>query len=243
MKIDKNITIVVGGTRGIGKVVSELLSQRGDSIYTISRRKIKNENHLSLDLSNEKKVKLLKKRLKSKKIKNLIFCQRYRGPDTKKEHLVSTLATKNIIENLENNFSKNSSIVIIASTASRMIFQGQTSEYHSSRAALESLSKYYSIKLGPKGIRCNSIMPGTIIKPENKDFFTKNNPLRKLISSITPLGKMADAIDVANLVDFLTSEKSNLISGQSIYVDGSLSNIGQESIARKIKKLPHPRKN
>tara|TARA_Y100000590_G_scaffold18275_1_gene21752 strand:+ start:14092 stop:14823 length:732 start_codon:yes stop_codon:yes gene_type:complete len=243
MNIEQDITVVVGGTRGIGKVISEVLSERGDLIYTISRRKIKNKNHFSLDLSNEKKLKVIKKKFRSQKIKNLIFCQRYRGNDTKKEYLVSTLATKNIIENLENSFSENASIVIIASTASRMIFQGQTSEYHSSRAALESLSKYYSIKLGPKGIRCNSIMPGTIIKPENKNFFTKKNPLRKLISSITPLRKMADAMDVAYLVDFLTNEKSNLISGQNIYVDGGLSNIGQESIARKIKKLHHPRKS
>ena len=242
MKKEKNITLVVGGTRGIGKVVSKLLSKRGDLVYTISRRKIKIGNHFSIDLENEKKIKLLKKKIKSRKVKNLVFCQRYRGSDAKKEHIVSNLATKIIIEILQKNFSKDASIIIVASTASKMIFQGQSPEYHFSRAALVSISKYYSIKLGSQGVRCNSIMPGTIIKPENKDFFTKKNPLRKLISFISPLKKMVNATDVANLVEFLTSDKSAAITGQNIYVDGGLSNVGQESVARKIKNLSHPNK-
>ena len=111
MNIEQDITVVVGGTRGIGKVISEVLSERGDLIYTISRRKIKNKNHFSLDLSNEKKLKVIKKKFRSQKIKNLIFCQRYRGNDTKKEYLVSTLATKNIIENFAKFLSDKGTII------------------------------------------------------------------------------------------------------------------------------------
>ena len=53
---------------------------------------------------------------------------------------------------------------------------------------------------------------------------------------------MVNATDVANLVEFLTSDKSAAITGQNIYVDGGLSNVGQESVARKIKNLSHPNK-
>ena len=46
---------------------------------------------------------------------------------------------------------------------------------------------------------------------------------------------MGDAKDVAYLVEFLSSDKASFITGQSIMVDGGLSIVGQESIARKLK--------
>ena len=54
-----------------------------------------------------------------------------------------------------------------------------------------------------------------------------------MIEQITPLRRMGTAKDIANAVAFLCSDKSSFITGQSIYVDGGLSLVGQESIARK----------
>jgi NAD(P)-dependent dehydrogenase (short-subunit alcohol dehydrogenase family) len=46
--------------------------------------------------------------------------------------------------------------------------------------------------------------------------------------------------DIANLVEFLCSNKSSFITGQSINVDGGLSVIGHETLARRLSKLKHP---
>ena len=51
---------------------------------------------------------------------------------------------------------------------------------------------------------------------------------------------MGTAIDVANTVEFLCSEKSSFITGQSFFVDGGLSIRGQESIAREYNEQKHP---
>ena len=83
-----------------------------------------------------------------------------------------------------------------------------------------------------KGIRFNSILPSTLIKPENVGFFTKDNEVRKMIEEITPLGRMGEAEDIANIVEFLCSSKASFLTGNSFMVDGGLSLIGQESIAR-----------
>jgi len=108
----------------------------------------------------------------------------------------------------------------------------QDASYHASRAALSGLAKYYAAILGPKGIRCNLVLPSTIIKPENEYFFTESNGVRNMIEKITPLGRMGTAVDIANMVEFLCSEKASFITGQSFFVDGGLSIVGQESIAR-----------
>jgi len=102
------------------------------------------------------------------------------------------------------------------------------------------LVKYYAATLGHKGIRCNSVLPTTIIKPENEHFFTEGNDVRKMIERITPLCRMGTAKDVANTVGFLCSDKSSFITGQSFFVDGGLSVIGQESIAREFIAQKHP---
>ena len=72
-------SLVIGGTRGIGSVVSEVLRDRGDQVITLSRRKKNDKNHISVDLSSEKQISQMSKKMGKKRIDNLIFCHRYRG--------------------------------------------------------------------------------------------------------------------------------------------------------------------
>ena len=50
---------------------------------------------------------------------------------------------------------------------------------------------------------------------------------------------MGNAKDIANLVEFLCSNKSSFITGNNIFIDGGLSLVGQESIARELTDLKH----
>jgi NAD(P)-dependent dehydrogenase (short-subunit alcohol dehydrogenase family) len=67
----------------------------------------------------------------------------------------------------------------------------------------------------------------------------KNNKVRKMIENITPLGRMGEADDIANMVEFLCSPKSTFITGNSFFVDGGLSLVGQETIARNLLGCTH----
>lgn len=235
-----NNSLVTGGTKGIGSVITEVLRDRGDHVITISRGKINDENHISVDLSSEKQISQMSKKMGKKRINNLIFCHRYRGDKWGKEFQISLDAVYNIIENLSKNLTGNAAIVIIGSNASRFIFDEQSLAYHATRSALESLTRYYAVHLGAQGVRCNCVLVGgTIIKPENAEFFTKNNPIRELVEDISPLRKIGDARDVAYLVEFLSSDKASFITGQSILVDGGLSVVSHESLARQLMNLQH----
>ena len=232
-------SLVIGGKTGIGRAIVQILKHRGDEVYTFSRRKSKDENHISIDLGSKNSIKKIIDIVGNSFIDNLIFCHRYRGSDRKIEYDITVKAVYEVIELLKNKFKKNGSIVVLSSPASNLIFDEQAVEYHASRAALESVVRFYAVRLGAKGVRCNCVLPGTVIKEENKNFFTEDNPVTSLIKEITPLNNIGESIDIANLVEFLCSHKSSFISGQSINIDGGLSVVGQESIARRLRDLKH----
>ena len=122
-------SLVTGGTRGIGSVISEVLRDRGDWVITVSRREINDENHFSVDLSSKKQIFELVRNLSSTTIDNLVFCHRYRGKSWNKEFQISLHALYHIIENLTKNLTGNASIVIISSNASCFIQDEQSLAY------------------------------------------------------------------------------------------------------------------
>jgi len=232
----KSNSLIIGGTRGIGSVIKEVLVDRGDCVYTASRSSSTDSSHLIMDKSNNVKLD------PSLKLNYLIFAHRYRGQEWDDDFNVTVKLVDLVINQFKNKFLNEASIVILGSNAGHFVLEEQSSSYHASRAALGGLVKYYAATLGHIKIRCNSVLPSTIIKPENKHFFTENNEVRKMIEKITPLGRMGTAIDIANMVAFLCSDKASFITGQSFFIDGGLSIVGQESIAREYSLQKHPKK-
>jgi len=228
-------SVVIGGTSGIGSVITSNLINRGDEVYTVSRRNSLSTNHICCDISSDCSVLIDL----IPRVDYLIFAHRYRGDDWSQTFDVTLKGVDNVIKAISNKLNKESSVVMISSNASQFIFTEQPAQYHSSRAALEGLMRYYAVVYGKNHVRFNCILPASLIKPENLDFFTKNNKVRKLIENITPLGRMGRAEDIANIVMFLCSSKSAFLTGNSFMVDGGLSLVGQESIARNLENLNH----
>jgi len=227
-------SLIIGGTRGIGVVIKEILTSRGDDVSTASRTISTDPKHFCIDLPDHTNIN------ENIKLNYLIFAHRYRGTDWDDDFDITVKSIDLLINRLRNNFSSEASIVILGSNAGQFVVDEQPASYHASRAALVGLVKYYASTLGYDGIRCNLVLPTTIIKPENEHFFTEENQVRKMIERITPLRRMGTARDVANTVEFLCSEKSSFITGQSFFVDGGLSIRGQESIAREYNEQKHP---
>jgi len=221
-------SLIIGGNRGIGSVVASSLKKRGDNVYTASRKSSEEKNHITFDVSKDCSNVFDD----ITNLNNLIFTHRYRGDDWKETFNVTVEGVIKVIQATISKFVKGGSVVVISSNASQFIVSGQPAEYHSSRSALESLMRHCAVHYGNQGIRFNSILPATLIKPENIDFFVDGNEVKEMIEKITPLARMGEATDVANLIEFLCSEKSSFITGNSFFLDGGVSLLGQETIAR-----------
>ena len=228
-------SVIIGGLSGIGSAIAKHLSNRGDKVYTVSRSNPETNNHISCDISVDCTpiIDCITD------IDYLIFTHRYRGTDWNETFDVTVKGVNNVIQAVSNKLNKGASVVVISSKASHFVVDEQSVEYHSSRSALDGLMRYYAVKYGNRGIRFNSILPSYLIKPENIDFFDKDNTVRKLIEEITPLGRIGKAEDIANIVDFLCSQKSSFITGNSFMADGGLSLVGQETIARDLLGCKH----
>ena len=171
-------------------------------------------------------------------LNNVVFLQRYKGEGDKwvGEMETSLTATKNAIEVVSSRFSATGekSIVLVSSIADEHVAEGQPAGYHVAKAGLHHMARYYAVALGPKGIRVNCVSPCTFIKQENASFYARSPALVELFKRTIPLGRMGTAADSANVIAFLCSPEAAFVTGQRITVDGGVSLLSQESLARKI---------
>ncbi|WP_342052193.1 MULTISPECIES: SDR family oxidoreductase [unclassified Cupriavidus] len=105
----------------------------------------------------------------------------------------------------------NGRIVNISTSVAGMSPAGYGS-YCASKAAVEALTRSLSKQLGPRGIRVNAVAPG----PTGTGLVTHMRDLT------TPLGRIAELEDIAEVVAFLVSDSSGWINGQSVRVNGGI---------------------
>jgi NAD(P)-dependent dehydrogenase (short-subunit alcohol dehydrogenase family) len=244
-------TLIVGGTRGTGRAVVRQFLSRGHVVSVIGHRRPPearraNMRHYSVELTEAAPLSAALRECirRDGPLSNLVFLQRFRGEGDpwQGELDVSLTATRNIIEGLSRHFARGTtgSIVIVSSNSSRLVADEQPVGYHAAKAALWQMARWYAVALGPRGIRVNCVTPGTVLKAESREFYLRNKPLQRLYRKITPLGRMGTAEEIAGVIAFLCSPAASFVTGQDIAVDGGLSLLWQESLARKAAGLTHP---
>jgi glucose 1-dehydrogenase len=93
--------------------------------------------------------------------------------------------------------------------------------YCASKGGVKMLTRDLSIELAPLGITINSIAPGAIETPINKNLLNDPAKLNALLQNI-PLKRLGEPSDVASLASFLASDESSYITGTTLFVDGGL---------------------
>ncbi|MET0337419.1 MAG: SDR family NAD(P)-dependent oxidoreductase [Caulobacter sp.] len=110
------------------------------------------------------------------------------------------------------------SIVAISSISALVGGEMQT-HYTPTKAGVHSLMQSCAVALGRHGIRCNSVLPGTIATDINKDDLADPTK-REYMEGRIPLGRLGRPEDIASVVAFLASDMAGYMSGAALLVDG-----------------------
>jgi NAD(P)-dependent dehydrogenase (short-subunit alcohol dehydrogenase family) len=92
--------------------------------------------------------------------------------------------------------------------------------YGATKAALDGLMRSLAVELAP-AIRVNSILPGLIETNMSEGIFKDHNLLERTLSQYPLKNGLPE--DIANMVEFLISDKAKWITGQQLVVDGGRS--------------------
>ena len=116
------------------------------------------------------------------------------------------------------------SIIMISSIWGREL--GGPSSYNTTKAAEIGLAKNLAKELAPKGVRVNTVAPGSILFPGGGwDERQKADPegMAAFVDQNMPFGRFGRPEEVADVVVFLSSGRASLMSGACINVDGCQS--------------------
>ena len=224
--------LVIGGSSGIGKEISELLSIE-NIVFSTSRNELNesNENirHIKYDVLEDE----LDPELLPDQIDGFVYC-----PGTINLRPFRSLKLETFRSDLELNLigaiktlqiiltrlqqSPSSSIIFYSTVAVKtgMPFHSSVS---SSKSALEGLTKSLAAEFAPK-IRVNCIAPSIVNTPLANKFLNTEDKIEKAAAR-HPLNKIGTAKEIAQLTQYLLDDKSKWITGQIINIDGGISSV------------------
>jgi glucose 1-dehydrogenase len=112
-------------------------------------------------------------------------------------------------------------IICISSVHERIPWAGHVN-YAASKGGMMLFMQSLAQELAPYQIRVNSIAPGAIQTPINRDAWSTPEALQSLLRLI-PYGRIGQPSDIAKVAVWLASDESDYVHGQTIFVDGGMT--------------------
>jgi NAD(P)-dependent dehydrogenase (short-subunit alcohol dehydrogenase family) len=114
----------------------------------------------------------------------------------------------------------------VINTASFVAVMGAATSqvsYTASKGAVLAMSRELGVQFARSGVRVNALCPGPVNTPLLQELYAKDpaEAARRLIH--LPMGRFAEATEIANAVVFLASDESSYVNASTFLVDGGLS--------------------
>lgn len=237
------IALVTGGTRGIGRAISEELAAAGAKVVALYGRSRKGaesleekakENDWSIttirgDLTREDTYNDVMTQVDEAcpKIDILVHAAAsgvHRSPmELSDKHMrftfdINFFIIHKMITQLKDKYSEGTRLLAITSPGGARTIPHYAA-VGSSKGALESLFRHYAVSLAKDGIVANLVCPGMVMTDAVDAFPDLQKRIDTTIEQ-TPSGKLTTPPEVAATVLFLCSDMAKNIIGQTIVIDG-----------------------
>jgi 3-oxoacyl-[acyl-carrier protein] reductase len=115
--------------------------------------------------------------------------------------------------------SEGASIINISSNATTLHPPGSTL-YTATKSALEGMTSVLAKELGPRKIRINAILPGMVDTEGNRSKGFVGSDIERFAVSQTPLGRIGQPQDIADVAVFLASDDARWLTGERLIASG-----------------------
>ncbi|MCL4129315.1 UNVERIFIED_CONTAM: hypothetical protein GTU68_015525 [Idotea baltica] len=243
MKLENKVIIVTGSSKGIGKEIAILLAKNGAKlVINYSNSEAEAESVVQTIIKNGGNAISIKADVSKKDQVSQLFDKTITnfGKIDVLVNNAGVMATKKLKDSTEDDFNKhfdvnvkglfntlkeadskledNGKIINISSSTVKFMFPTY-SLYSASKAAVEQMTRVFSKEIG-RGISVNAVAPG----PTETDLFLtgKTPEFIEKLSAMNAFNRLAQPIDIANVVLFFASDESKWISGQVIGANGAM---------------------
>lgn len=225
--------IIIGASSGIGAATTKILTNGGNKVIGTYNKTTpttsENTDYHHLDITQEE----INLDFVPDVIDGLVYCPgsinllpfaRIKPQDFLDDYNLQVIGAVKVIQLLLKKLKKSSnpSIVLISTVAVQHGFNFH-SQVASSKGAIEGLTRSLAAEFSPT-IRVNCVAPSITQTPLASKLLSNETKI-EANAQRHPLKKIGHANDIANMIHFLLSEKSNWITGQVFGVDGGISTL------------------
>lgn len=250
--MNKKVAVVTGSSKGIGKAIAIAFAKSGEytSIAT-NARKIQetqavsdeirtlgcNSIAIEADMSKEADcVRLIEETVKNYNRIDVLVNNAGVEKDVPVEETTLDIwykilavdltgpfiCSREAVKYMEKQTDPAGGCIINISSVHQRIPKPHYIPYATSKAGIEMMTKTLALELAKSNIRANAVAPGAIETPMNI-LLDENEEARQKTLTQIPMGRIGNAEEVANAVEFLASEKASYITGTTLFVDGGMT--------------------
>jgi NAD(P)-dependent dehydrogenase (short-subunit alcohol dehydrogenase family) len=247
-KLDGKIALVTGGNSGIGLATAKAFVEEGAYVFITARREPeleavvkdigRNVTGVAGDVSKVADLDRVFDRIKREKGRlDVVFANagvaKYAPLGSITEELydeIFDINVKGMIFTVQKALPLLPDGAAIILTSSIVGSKGLASNsiYAATKAVARSFARTWTTDLKSRRIRVNAVSPGTIDTPGLNALLASGpagDERRKMIATVTPLGRLGTPEEIAKAVVFLASDDASYITGAELFVDGGFAQV------------------
>jgi NAD(P)-dependent dehydrogenase (short-subunit alcohol dehydrogenase family) len=238
-RLTGKVCVITGAAGGIGVATAEVFAREGAVVVGVDlRAHTVGELSLTADLVSEEAVASLYAQVAQRYGRvDVLFNNAGISPTDDASVLDTTVEAWERVQNANARSvflcckhgipklldSGGGSVINVASFVAVMGAATSQISYTASKGAVLALSRELGVEFARRGVRVNALCPGPVDTPLLRELFASDpeRAARRMVH--VPMGRFAEAAEIANAVLFLASDESSYVNASTFMVDGGLS--------------------